>query len=124
MQAATSAPWHQRTRVTTEEQLIALVVLLVGAVVYLAKRPVKAVAPVAPVAPVLPLAAVHDWSQEIERIDSEIARLREWRHDVSSTVGAISMLPNLMRSLAALRERVARLEARLMINHEEGTPDA
>ena len=105
-------------------QLFGLVALLVGAVIYLAKRPVKPVAPVAPVAPVLPLAPVHDWSDEIERIDAEIAKLREWRHEVSSQVGAVAMLPTLMRSLQHLRERVTRLEARLRIQHGEGESDA
>jgi len=106
-------------------ELLGLVALLVGAVIYLAKR--REVAPVrtvAPVAPVLPLAPVHDWSDEIERIDAEIVKLREWRHDVSSQVGAVAMLPTLMRSLQSLRERVARLEARLAIHHNEGEPDA
>ena len=104
----------------TEAQLLALIALLVGAIVFLAKRPVKPVAPVAPVAPILPLAPVHNLSSEIERIDDEIARLREWRHDVSSQVGAVTMLPGLMRSLASLRERIVRLEARLNIHHDEG----
>lgn len=113
-----------------ESELLALIAVLVGAVVYLAKRPAKpvapvapvaAVAPVAPVAPILPLAAVHDWTKEIERIDHEIEMLREWRHQTASTVGAVGMLPDLMRRLNALRERVVRLEAKLDLPHDGGS---
>lgn len=103
----------------TEAQLLALIVVLVGAIVFLAKR---RDAPKPPAA--LPLATMHDWSQEIERIDAEIVKLREWRHDVSSEIGAVTMLPALMRNLATLRERIVRLEARLNIRHEDGAPDA
>ena len=108
----------------TEAQLLALIALLVGAIVFLAKRPVRPVAPVAPVAPILPLAPVRDWALELERIDEEIVKLREWRHNVASEIGAVAMLPALMRNLATLRERIVRLEARLNIHHDEGDRDA
>lgn len=102
-----------------QAQLLALIALLVGAVVYLAKRPVKPAAGSA-----AQITSLHDCAEEFKRIDAEIEKLRDWRHNTASLLGSVGMLPALMRNLASLRERVVRLEARLGVIHHEGDSDA
>lgn len=63
--------------------------------------------------------ALESLREDVQRLEREIASLREFRHEAAPSIGAIKMIQPIMRSLRELREnelpqlreRLARLEA-------------
>lgn len=60
----------------------------------------------------VPAADLARMQAKVEELADEVNRLRTWRHDVASNIGAVGMIPSIMRAISEIRDRLAKLEPR------------